>query len=658
VQARIPESRYDFAVAPSDVAVRPRRSAFAAAFLSFIFPGLGHLYLRRWLRAVLWGALPVIGIAAGTGLLVSGGRGELVELVADPDVLDRMLLFLVFDFFYRLIAMLDAYRLAGDPGVGSSGSRVLSTAGLMALIVVLVGSHIVVAQPIFIATDLYARTTENAGDDTEVVSVQELDTLGEDFQLITEELEQIATPDPAGSPAASDAGGAAEATPSAELATLEPAAEVTETPTPEPDGEPTTEPEPTPKRAEWDGKGRLNILLIGQDGGRQGRGNASFLTDTMITISVDPQTGRLAFISLPRDTAGVPLPREWGAYRALGGKYNNKINTLYTMARSRGSLFPGNDKQRGYNALMGALGEMYGLDIKYYVAVDLNSFRAVVNTLGGVIVDVQLPVMDYGYSTGDGRGKLKLYIPPGMTRMNGQQSLAYARSRHGSSDFDRSARQQRVITSVRDQTDIDSLLEPGVLTKLIGQLKKDVKTNIPPKLVPSMLTLAEDVDLDTRENLVLQSSRYVEVCYPCGTSGLWMLKAKPAAIKDAVKNVFSISKAQQRSINRIEDEGALVHVLNGQGGRNTKAVNIASNLSRKGIDAIVPPVNDGKAATRDFTNTVITFYNGADEAMPETALKVKRAFKDKKRKIFRLDDPDPPADIVVTVGEKTEALKP
>ncbi len=231
-------------------------------------------------------------------------------------------------------------------------------------------------------------------------------------------------------------------------------------------------------------------------------------------------------------------------------------------------------------------------------------------------------------------------------------------SRHGSSDFDRSARQQRVITSVRDQTDIDSLLEPGVLTKLIGQLKKDVKTNIPPKLVPSMLTLAEDVDLDTRENLVLQSSRYVEVCYPCGDSGLWMLKAKPAAIKDAVKNVFSISRAQQRSINKIEDEGAVVHVLNGEGGRNTKAVNIASNLSRKGIDAVVPPVDDGKAATRDFTNTVITFYNGADEAMPETALKVKRAFKDKKREIIRLEDPEAPADMVVTVGEKTEALKP
>ena len=320
----------------------------------------------------------------------------------------------------------------------------------------------------------------------------------------------------------------------------------------------------------------------------------------MITISVDPTTGRLAFISLPRDASNIPLPKQWPAYRALGGKWNNKINTLYATARSRSDLFPGNDKQRGYNALMGALGELYGLDIEYYMAVDLNSFRAVVNTLGGVVVDVQLPVMDTTYATGDGRGKLKLYVPPGMRKMNGQDALAYARSRHGSSDFDRSARQQRVITSVRDQTDIDSMLEPGVITELIKNLQKDVKTNIPPKLVPKMLTLAQDLDLDGRENLVLSSSKYVETCYPCGSSGLWMLKARPATIRADVKNVFSTSKAKQRSINRIRDEGAIVYVLNGQGGRNTKAINIASNLGGKGVNAIVPPVNDGKAESSDF----------------------------------------------------------
>ena len=635
-------------VAPADVAVRPRRSAFAAAFLSFIFPGLGHAYVGRWLRALAWAALPIIGIAAGLGLGLSGGRTELVELVTDPDFLNAALAFIVVDFFYRLLAMLDAYRLGRDPTVGSSSTRILSTGALVALVVVLVGSHIAVAQPIFFATDVYAAITGNAGDNTAVISGEDLEELGTDWQINTQELVQQKTPEP-------DASGKPR----------RPKPEASEKPTQEPTQEPATpapteEPQATTetRTVDWDGKERLNILLIGQDGGRQGVNDGSLLTDTMITISIDPTTGRVAFISLPRDTSNVPLPRGIAAYNALGGKWNNKINTLYAQARGNPGLFPGSDKERGYNALMGALGELYGLDIKYYVSVDLNSFRSVVNTLGGVVVDVQLPVMDTGYATGDGRGKLKLYIPPGMRKMNGQDALAYARSRHGSSDFDRAARQQRVITSVRAQTDIQSLLEPGVLTSLIKQLQKDVKTNIPPKLVPKMASLAEKVDLDNRENLVLGSSRYVETCYPCGSSGLWMLKAKPAVIKEDVKNVFSTSKAKQRSINVLRDEGAVVYVLNGQGGRNTKAINIATNLSAKGIDTIVPPVNDGKADDSTYTNTVITVYNGANETMSETFTKLKRTFDDKARVVEFVEDPGTTADFVVTVGTKTEALKP
>ena len=625
-------------MAPNDVAVRPRRSAFAAAFLSFIFPGLGQAYLGRWLRALLWAALPILGIALLGGRVVSGGRSELVELVADPDVLNGILLFLVADLIYRLFAVLDAYRLASDSTVGSGATRMASSAGLVALIVVLVGSHIVVAQPVFFATDLYSDIAANAGDDSEVTSSEELVKAGgSDFELNIDELEEQATDDPQAPTKATPKPSRRPATPQ---------------PTEQPDAE------PTPIAAEWDGKDRLNILLIGSDGGRQGRASGSLLTDTMITISVDPTTGRVAFISLPRDASGIPLPRNWRASSALGGKWNNKINTLYVQARARADLFPGNDKERGYNALMGALGQLYGLDIKYYVSVDLNSFRAVVNTLGGVVVDVQLPVQDTGYPTDDGRGKLKLYVPPGMRKMNGQNALAYARSRHGSSDFDRAARQQRVVTSVRDQTEIDQLLQPGVIGDLIAQLKKDVKTNIPPKLVPKMLSLAQDIDLDRRENLVLSSSRYVDVCYPCGSSGLWMLKAKPATIKSDVKSVFSTSKSKAKAINRVEDEGAVVHVLNGEGGRNTKAINIAANLAKNGLDAVVPPLKGGRADSADYTNTVITFYNGAERLMPESVTRIKRSFKDGGRELRYEEDPEAPADIVVVVGEKTQALKP
>ena len=129
-------------------------------------------------------------------------------------------------------------------------------------------------------------------------------------------------------------------------------------------------------------------------------------------------------------------------------------------------------------------------------------------------------------------------------------------------------------------------------------------------------------------------------------------------MKAAARGVFSTSRKQARAINRIEAEGAVIHVLNGQGGANTKAVNIASNLSRKGFDAQVPPIADGKADSDDYKATLITVYNGAGDVMPETVTKLKRTFKDKNARVIEADDADQDADIVIIVGGKTAALKP
>ena len=158
----------------------PGRSAFAAAFLSFLFPGLGHAYLGRWLRATLWAALPIFMIVAALGRVVSGNKDDLIEQIADPAFLQLALGFLVFDVLTRLVAMLDAYRLAVDRNVGSAGTRLLSLAGLVALVVVLVGSHVALAQPVMFANDVYALL-EKSGEgesSSEVVTGEELEDLG------------------------------------------------------------------------------------------------------------------------------------------------------------------------------------------------------------------------------------------------------------------------------------------------------------------------------------------------------------------------------------------------------------------------------------------------------------------------------------------------
>ena len=147
----------------------------------------------------------------------------------------------------------------------------------------------------------------------------------------------------------------------------------------------------------WDGKERLNILLIGAD--KQGGGHR---TDTLITVSIDPVTKKVAMFSLPRDTVDVPVPA--GPGRSLWGSgFRQKINSFYIQNSDRADLWPGKQSVRGYNALKAMLGELYGLDIKYFVEVDFDGFKEVVDAIGGVTVNVQIPVVDDTYPAGAGR---------------------------------------------------------------------------------------------------------------------------------------------------------------------------------------------------------------------------------------------------------------
>ncbi len=74
-------------------------------------------------------------------------------------------------------------------------------------------------------------------------------------------------------------------------------------------------------------------------------------------------------------------------------------------ARNRSDAFQGNDKTRGFNAIKAVLGELYGLDIQYYVMVNFDGFKSIVDTLGGVTINVQNPVLDDHYPGDHGRAR-------------------------------------------------------------------------------------------------------------------------------------------------------------------------------------------------------------------------------------------------------------
>ncbi len=211
----------------------------------------------------------------------------------------------------------------------------------------------------------------------------------------------------------------------------------------------------------------------------------------------------------------MPLPPGSAAAAALGGVYPNRINSLWSYAQGNPGLFPGSSgAARGAAALKGALGTLLGVDIKYYVMVNFGGFEKVVDTLGGTIVDVQLPVSDYAFPARDDRGAVKLYIPPGIQYMTGAEALQYARARHQTNDFDRAQRQQRVITSVRQQTDLLSLLSPGTLDALSTELRSAIHTDFPASLLPALVSLAQKADLGNLRSYVFTPPVYQTQCAP------------------------------------------------------------------------------------------------------------------------------------------------
>jgi hypothetical protein len=238
--------------------------------------------------------------------------------------------------------------------------------------------------------------------------------------------------------------------------------------------------------------------------------------------------------------------------------------------------------------------------------------------------------------------------------MRGQEALAYARARHETSEFDRTARQQRVITSVREQLDLSALLAPGVIGDLLNTFRSSVKTDIPPAKIPKLIGLAQEIDLDKRISLVLEPPVYGEICYPCPPNGQWVVVADVARIRKDVANIFKRDRADVERAAELKGEGAVVHVLNGTRNSNTRTTRIADALASLGVNAIVPPVNGGAADRSDYRETVITVYNGAEQAMPATIAFLEKSFGVTSA---TATGEGQEADIVIVVGSRTPPIK-
>ena len=569
------------------------------------------------MRALAFAAGPILLLALSAGTVLRVDRIALLGFLVDPAVLDAVFVVNLAVLIYRLVAIVDAYRVAqylndsAASGAGRAGraripGNLASVAGLLAVILVMTGSHAVVARYDLLAKDVLDSGCIFIGDDNKTC---DLDT----------------TPSP--SPGATDQ-------PSQDGSALP-------TDSPEPEATPAGSALPEVAIPPWDGKERLNILLIGAD---QRPSEGTFNTDTLIVVSIDPLTHTVAMFSLPRDTVDVPTP-PGPARNAFGPLYTRKINAWWTSVHLRSDLFPGNKKTRGYNGLKEILGNLYKLDIKYFVEVNFDGFKSIVDEMGGVTVNVQVPVSDDRFPSSGGTLR-RVYIPSGIQHMNGAEALRYARSRHGSNDFDRGARQQRVLLSLREQADPQDLIPR--IPELIDALKSAVSTDIPTNQLAPLLGLASQVDTKNIQSYVFAPPFYASDT--CADSRGCVVLPRIGRIKSAVKSALSGDAPDEAQRQTLAQEAAGVWVLNGTSDP-TRGADIAGYLDYQGIPASAPRQKPQGAVP---ANTKIVVYNGAEDRLTSTIAYLEQTFG---VTATTATDPAVRTDIIVTVGKKTPKLE-
>lgn len=185
---------------------------------------------------------------------------------------------------------------------------------------------------------------------------------------------------------------------------------------------------------------RTNILVLGVDA-RPGEDNSR--SDTMLLVSIDPHLDQAVVISIPRDTRvnvpGSPLDKICTANFVGGPAYAVKI-----------------------------VEEFMDLNIDYYVEADFNGFKNIIDTIGGVSINV--PQRMYKPSEG-----IDLY--PGLQKLDGYQALAFVRYRNYQfGDIERTAHQQEFLVALADE-----LLQARTIPKLPALLKETrgfVNTNL------------------------------------------------------------------------------------------------------------------------------------------------------------------------------------
>lgn len=333
----------------------------------------------------------------------------------------------------------------------------------------------------------------------------------------------------------------------------------------------------------------LSILLLGTDERPDEYGPTR--TDTMILLTVNPETGAMGMLSLPRDL-WVPIP-------GLG--VTTKINTAYMLGELQN--YPGGGAQLAKDTVSSFVGR----PVDYFVRVNFDGFREIIDLIGGVTVEVPNTIHDEEYPTPD-YGVETFHLDVGTHHLDGETALKYARTRHNDGDYSRARRQQDIIRAVAQQV-LNAGMIPQLLAKapqLLATMQSSIETDIPVAVGIEMAQGFQDRTGGDVQQLVLDN-RYGEETF--SSEGAWILLPDRTRVRTALNAFFAAIEAPggAQQIALADPKAVRIEILNGTTSPGA-AARTAQLLQQQGWQV----ASIGDADRSDYAQSIVINYGVAD----------------------------------------------
>ena len=334
-----------------------------------------------------------------------------------------------------------------------------------------------------------------------------------------------------------------------------------------------------------DANGRSNIVVFGtsedSEGGDHPGGN---LSDSIMLISLNQEQKNAYMVSIPRDL--------WVRYEeSCTAGYEGKMNAVYMCASDDGA-----DEAAGAQAMQRKAGEIFGLDVQYYVHLNNQVVVDIVDAIGGIEVTIESddprgiydPNFDWQCNH---QCNMVNYDNGEVAQLDGEHALALARARNAQGgyglaggNFDRERNQQKIIQAIQAKAvSAGTFMNFGRVTSMIDALGNNLRTNFEIKELRTLASLGQEISGDKLQSIALEDEdeavvttgdylgqsivRPVDGIYDYSGIGLYVKRKmtnNPITRENAqvdIYNATGVPGAAQEEADKLEAQGFTVGVI-------------------------------------------------------------------------------------------------